>query len=292
MHTGLVFNIQRFCLHDGPGIRTTVFLKGCPLRCWWCHNPESQPRGPEVAVLRNRCQDCGECERVCPIALQPDARCTRCGACAAACPSHARQMVGREMAVEEVLTEILKDRVFYDDSGGGATFSGGEPLAQPEFLRALLEACRAQGIHTALDTCGFAPEVELLRIAPLVDLFLYDIKVLDDDLHRQHTGVSNRLILENLAALGRVHHNLWIRVPVVPGFNDRAEQLEAIARLADSTPGVRRVSLLSYHGLGTHKWSSVSRARELPHVAVPSPEALQATAERLRTLGFNVHIGG
>jgi len=205
MQNGLIFNIQRYCLQDGPGIRTTVFLKGCPLRCWWCHNPESQPPEPEIAVLSGRCTRCGECRRVCTqqgengeevksgseahaAAVSQDSadvtpvpasfRCIRCGACVDACPSHARQMIGRRTTVEEVMAEVLKDRIFYEDSGGGVTFSGGEPLFQAQFLRGLLEACRARGVHTALDTSGYAPEADLIAVAPLVDLFLYDVKII------------------------------------------------------------------------------------------------------------------
>ncbi|MGQ9576745.1 MAG: glycyl-radical enzyme activating protein [Thermoguttaceae bacterium] len=301
MQSGLVFNIQRYCVHDGPGIRTTVFLKGCPLRCWWCHNPESQSAEPEIAFLEGRCIRCGQCTAVCPQARAAGhgekppgrpARCIRCGACVAACPSGARQMVGRRMSVEEVLAEVLKDRLFYDDSGGGVTFSGGEPLLQARFLEGLLAACRAQGIHTALDTSGYAPWEDLLRVAPLVDLFLYDLKVMDDQRHQEYTGVSNARILANLQGLGRVHGNIWVRVPVIPGFSDDAEQLEAAARLAASIPGVRRLDLLPFHRAGIHKWASLGQLREPPAQTPLSPEALEQTADRLRAFGLHVHTGG
>jgi pyruvate formate lyase activating enzyme len=299
MQSGLIFNIQRYCVQDGPGIRTTVFLKGCPLRCWWCHNPESQPTEPEIVLLEARCTHCGECRTACPKGGGDGhwqtafaEQCTRCGACVTACPSHARQMIGRRMTVDEVLAEVLKDRIFYEDSGGGATFSGGEPLYQPHFLRGLLEACRSRGIHTALDTSGYAPEADVLSVAPLVDLFLYDVKIIDDARHREYTGVSNRTIIENLKALGRVHQNIWIRMPVIPGFNDNAEQLEAAAQLAAAVPGVRQLSLLSYHRLGAHKWAVLGQTRELPTIAPPSAEAIQRIAGDLRKAGVNVQIGG
>jgi len=301
MPSGLVFNIQRYSIQDGPGIRTTVFVKGCPLACWWCHNPESQSPEPEVTVIEGRCAQCGECRRVCPqlkaagngqSAADEPVRCIRCGACVAVCPTEARQMIGRRMTVEEVLAEIVKDRIFYDDSGGGATFSGGEPLVQPEFLRALLEACRAEGIHTAVDTCGFAPREELLALAPLADLFLYDLKAMDDAQHRACTGVSNQVILENLEALGRVHDNIWVRVPIIPGFNDSPEQLDAAARFAASIPGVKQVNLLPYHAMGAQKLARLDRMERPGQIAPPSAAGLEQAAERFRVFGLTIHTGG
>ena len=272
MESGLVFNIQRYSIHDGPGIRTTVFLKGCPLRCSWCHNPEGISPESAVVVLENRCLQCGQCRTVCPQAKAAGngslsgepARCIRCGACVEVCPTGARQLVGRRMSVREVLTEVLKDRIFYEESDGGATFSGGEPLMQPRFLKEVLEACRAEGIHTAVDTSGYAPKEDLLSVAPLTDLFLYDLKAVDDERHRQGTGVSNALILDNLLALGGIHQNIWIRAPLVPGFNDGPDQVEAVARFAASVPGMRQVNLLPYHAMAAHKWMSLGRPEQMP----------------------------
>ena len=315
MESGLVFNIQKYSIQDGPGIRTTVFLKGCPLDCWWCHNPEGQSPEPEITVIEGRCMRCGECRRVCVRGGSPaaagcgppqggqaaggtrgpagePAACTLCGKCVEACPTGARQMVGRRMNAAEVLTEVLKDRVFYEESGGGVTFSGGEPLRQPRFLKALLQACRDAGLHTAVDTCGFAPKEDLLAAAPLADLFLYDLKFMDESRHARYTGASNVSILDNLRALGGIHGNIWIRVPIIPGLNDSARELEALARCAASVPGVRQVNVLPYHGAGAYKSPRVGRAYRLQETAPPSPEYMEDVAARFRGHGLSVRIGG
>lgn len=324
--TGVIFNIQRFCIHDGPGIRTTVFLKGCPLRCWWCHNPEGQKPQPELSLIPARCVRCGYCRTVCPqqvaeaaggngraaatraVAEQAHAgpgegpahaspvpvaaRCTLCGACVEACPTEARQMVGRTMSIGQVLAEVLKDRIFYDESGGGVTFSGGEPLGQGWFLSGLLKACRAEEVHTALDTCGFAPKAELLELAARSDLVLYDLKSFDDQLHRQHTGVSNAVILDNLEALAQQHANIWVRIPLIPGVNDAPDELEAMARFVSRLKGVRQVNLLGYHALGEHKHPARSAPSRAPRPAPPGPEQLDQAAERFRRFGLAVCVGG
>jgi pyruvate formate lyase activating enzyme len=287
---GIVFDIRRFSIHDGPGIRTTVFLKGCPLDCAWCHNPEGQSAEPELIVRPSRCLRCGACIEACPedaIRMRADGpitdrtRCEQCGICVDACFSGAREMAGRELTVAQVMAEIERDRPFYDESGGGAAFSGGEPLLQPEFLLGLLGACRAQEIRTALDTCGYGPWSTLDRVRPYVDLFLYDIKTLEDVQHRALTGVSNRSILENLRALSEHGHSIVLRVPVIPGINDGADNLRAIGALAAGLPSAVRVELLPYHRIGVEKYSRVDRQYLLPDIPSPSTEQM---AERARVL--------
>jgi pyruvate formate lyase activating enzyme len=293
---GLVFNIQRYSLQDGPGIRTTVFLKGCPLSCSWCQNPESRSPEPQVIVIDGRCVRCGACDRARDDAharegIAPGV-CIRCGACVEACPTGARQLVGRRMTVEEVLVEIESDRLFHEESGGGVTFSGGEPLLQGEFLIALLDACRARGVHTAVDTCGQASLETVLRVAARADLFLYDLKVIDDDRHRSLTGVSNRSILMNLEALARAHPDVRIRVPVVPGITDGAEQIEAIARYVASLPGIRKVDLLPYHATGLHKYAGLGEAYPLGRIKPQSSERLEEIAGRFRAYGLETRTHG
>ena len=301
MPSGLVFNIQKYSLHDGPGIRTTVFLKGCPLCCAWCHNPESISPRRELLVVEGRCAVCGECRHACPFAEQipgdgvlpsRNKQCILCSECVEACPTGARQMVGREMTVEEVMLEVLRDRVFYEESGGGVTFSGGEPLMQPQFVLALVEACREHGLHTTIDTCGFGYIDHLLTLAPLTDLFLYDLKFMDDAKHREFCGVSNTPILANLQRLTQVHQNICLRVPLIPGVNDSEENLEGLARWATSLPGVRHVNLLPYHPTGVQKFKRLGHVYQLDPVTPPSSERLQAATALFRRFGFETSAGG
>ncbi len=301
MSDGIVFNVQKYSIHDGPGIRTTVFLKGCPLRCRWCHNPEGLSPGPEIVVLETQCRLCGECLRACPnhaiVAENGGFRhaaelCSVCGTCVEACPSGARRMVGRRMTVSEVMAEVLKDRIFYDDSSGGVTFSGGEPLMQLRFLKDLLAASRSHGIHTAVDTCGFGARESLLSIAALTDLFLYDLKTIDQEKHVRHTGVANAPILENLSALGLVHSNIWIRIPLIPGLNDDEEDLNAMARFAASVRGVRQINLLPYHKTAIHKFRRLGQSYTLAQIADPAPERTEEIRQKLSAFGLAVKAGG
>ncbi len=301
MKNGLVFNIQRYSVHDGPGIRTTVFLKGCPLRCAWCHNPEGISPKREIMVIEGRCLGCGECRAVCPRAAEAEgegplsprvAECELCGACSAACPVEARRIIGEDMTVDQVMATVLQDRVFYEESGGGVTFSGGEPLMQSEFLYELLSACRLQGLHTAVDTCGMAPKDELLRIASLTDLFLYDLKLIEDTSHREYTGVSNKRILENLLALGKMHSTIWVRIPLIPGVNEHDSALEEAARFAANIPGVRQVNLLPFHATGAKKFERLGRASTASEFCPPQPEAVAKAVKVFENAGLEVRTGG
>ena len=286
--SGSVFNVQRFSLQDGPGLRTTVFFKGCPLSCAWCHNPESQALKSEIITVETRCIHCGTCKSVCP---SPEV-CIRCGACAAACPTGARQVIGHDVTPSELVAELLRDRPFFDESGGGVTFSGGEPLLQAPFLLDCLARLKAEDVHLALDTCGFARQEDLLRAAALSNLVLYDLKLIDGDRHAVATGKRNERILKNLTALGAVHMNIWIRVPIIPGINDDDKNLDATARIAANTPGVRRVDLLPYHPIGVPKYARLGGAFRLDDIVPPSAERMDELAEGFRKYGVPVTVGG
>jgi pyruvate formate lyase activating enzyme len=301
METGIVSNIQKYSLQDGPGIRTTVFLKGCPLNCWWCHNPEGRSARPEIVVMESRCLRCGECIKICPESdedllaetnLLPPNQCDRCGACVTACPSSARRMIGQEMTIAAVMAEILRDRIFYEESSGGATFSGGEPLMQPKFLAAILSQCRSQGIHTALDTCGFAPPETLLTIASLTDLVLYDLKFVDDALHTKFTGVSNTLILSNLRLLSRQPQNIWLRIPIIPSVNDQPRHLDELGRFVAALDNLQQVNLLPYHKTGMAKFQRLGEEYRLAEIIPPSSESMAAVAARFAAFGVKAKVGG
>lgn len=297
---GLIFDIQRFSPHDGPGIRTTVFLKGCPLDCLWCHNPEGISAEPQILYFGNRCITCDQCVEACPQGRpvtdagdeETLARCSVCGACVEACPTKARELAGRHLSVSELLEIVLRDRIFYDDSGGGVTFSGGEPLGQLPFLLEALAACRAEEIRTAVDTSGAASLDGLLAAARLTDLFLYDVKVVDDATHRRVTGVSNRRILSNLRKLADHHDNIWLRVPVVPGINDDPRNLEATAELAAVLPSVRKVCLLPYHRIGEEKLRRLGRGPGTEEFVEPAPGHVRRLARLVEAAGVEAQIGG
>ena len=299
--TGIVFDIRKYSIHDGPGIRTTVFFKGCPLSCWWCHNPESQSTAVEMMFRENRCIACQACLAACEQGaitwngngpVTDSEKCRRCGACAAICYAEARQQVGRELTVEQVMAEIERDIAFYDESGGGVTMSGGEPLLQRDFLSALLQACREKEIHTALDTSGFAAWETIERIRGYVDLFLYDLKLIDDARHRQFTGVSNALILKNLQALSQRRHAIRLRVPVIPGINADDEAVRQIGAFAAALPHLNGVDLLPYHAIGLDKYTRINRVYKLSETRSPSDERLAEIAHILNSFGLMVKIGG
>lgn len=301
MSKGIVFDIMRFSTHDGPGIRTTVFLKGCPLNCAWCHNPESQSIKPELMVRPNLCILCRACLQACPqgaIALQDGQiatdthRCVQCAACVESCYTDAREWVGQEMTVDAVMVEVVKDIPIYDESNGGVTFSGGEALMQPDFLADLLVACQQRGIHTALDTSGFAPWAAFERVRNRVDLFLYDLKAVSDAVHRQATGVSNALILANLHRLAQFGHAIILRMPLVPGVNDGEADLRAAVQLAASLPGVVRLDVLPYHKIGMDKYQRLNRSYPMAQTEPPSSQQVDQAVTILRQTGIPIQVGG
>jgi pyruvate formate lyase activating enzyme len=299
--TGIIFNIQRYAIHDGPGIRTTVFLKGCPLSCTWCHNPEGLSADPEILLVADRCERCGACVEACPVppVVGPEGRkstdrnlCVRCGRCVEACTAGARRLVGRELSVDRVLSEVERDRPFYEETGGGVTFSGGEPLAQPEFLSACLAGCRERGIRAAVDTSGAADRQLLLEIAELTDLFLFDLKLLDENRHQKHTGVALAPILENLRALDETGARVRVRFPVIPGATDDRANIDALGRFVSSLEHTRQVHLLPLHRTAADKYARLERSWDHGEVP-PSPRAtLDGIGEILEGHGLEVRTGG
>ncbi|NLO74717.1 MAG: glycyl-radical enzyme activating protein [candidate division WS1 bacterium] len=293
--TGTIFDIKRFAIHDGPGIRTTVFLKGCPLRCFWCHNPESQSPSPVLMQYPSQCIGCGRCLEVCPNGALSQgeeqiiidrSRCQVCGRCGAVCYAQALVLLGRQVTVEEVIAEVLKDRAFYQTSGGGMTLSGGEPMAQLAFATALLQAAKGEGLHNVLDTCGFARWELYEAVLPHLDLVLYDLKAGESSAHKIATGVDNALILENLQRLSETGVEILVRVPVVPGLNATPEGIAALARLVAALPRPVPMELLAYHRLGESKHTAMGHApadlpdappeAELMHDLVAAAEAAGA----------------
>jgi pyruvate formate lyase activating enzyme len=289
MQTGLVFNVQRFSVHDGPGVRTTVFMKGCPLCCAWCHNPESQSPAPEFVRLRHLCMTCGRCtesELDNPVVSDRDEDDVE------ACPTGALQGVGERVAPADLVTTLLRDRIFFDESGGGVTISGGEPLVQAAFVTEVLRRLRAEGVHTALDTCGFGRWPDLRDAAAHASLVLYDLKLMDPARHKSATGVSNDIILDNLRALAGVHPAIWIRIPVIPGVNDDDGNIEAAADFVRSVPGLRQVDLLPYHPTGEAKFARLGLEYALHGTTPPDQGRLGALAARFRARGLVTTIGG
>lgn len=300
MTTGIIFNIMKYSVHDGPGIRNTVFLKGCPLNCWWCHNPESQCSEPELMIWDSKCISCGDCFGACPnqaIAcagdnVRNDKTCTACGTCAAVCHSGARVIAGRFVTASEVMTDIEKDIIFYDQSGGGVTFSGGEPLMQPEFLEELLMLCRKKYIHTTVDTTGYAETETLLRISKLTDLFLYDLKIMDEDRHIKFTGVSNTLILNNVRELSKCHGAIHIRFPLIPGINDDQDNVTKIGEFTATLQGVSNIHIIPYQHMGVDKYHRLKKRYRLEETCQPESQVVEAVAQTLKEYGLNVKIGG
>jgi pyruvate formate lyase activating enzyme len=292
--TGMIFDIKKYAIHDGPGIRTTVFFQGCPLSCRWCHNPESQSRLPALLYRANRCVLCGTCVEICPqngisingIATTDRSKCDVCGACADTCYYGAREIPGREMSVVEVLAEVERDVPFYDQSGGGVTFSGGEPLLRRKFLAELLRECKVREIHTVVDTSGYAAWEVIDAIRGDVDLFLYDLKLMDAERHQKYTGVSNELILCNLKRLAESGAQILVRIPLIPGINDDAENLVQSAAFIAGLPNITGIELMGYHDIAEAKYEALEIAYPLPDIEPPTERVMQQAARYFENIGL------
>ncbi|MCD8140042.1 MAG: glycyl-radical enzyme activating protein [Planctomycetaceae bacterium] len=282
MHTGTIFNIQKCSIHDGPGLRTLVFLKGCPLRCLWCANPESQAFGPELTDSPSKCIGCAACVAVCPhtcLSLNGDgrrvdfARCDNCGECVTHCHAKALQMAGENKTPEGVVETVLRDRAYYARSGGGVTFSGDEPLSQPDFLLDTARRCKKADIHVTIETCGCGDFTRFAPVLEFVDLVFFNLKCADPERHKALTGLSNEKILRNLAAIDDNIAEMIIRIPVIPGCNDDDDNLQALAAIIRPLKSVRQVELMTYHTLGEPKYAMLGRGYEL-HGVQPSSAAI------------------
>lgn len=299
--SGIVFNIQRFSIHDGPGIRTTVFLKGCPLGCFWCHNPEGLHKRIEVQFWPYRCIGCGKCVQICEHGVHelPNGehmlhreRCVLCGRCVDNCYAGALQMSGRRMEVAQVLAEILQDTAFYETSGGGVTLSGGEPLLQINFSQALLKACKQEGLHTAVETCADISWQDLSGVLTLIDMLMIDIKIMDSDKHKKTTGRSNSRILDNIRRLGQTDKPILFRVPVVPTVNDQPEEIIAIAEFVNGLRATRqernsiRLELLFFHQLASEKYRSIGLTYKAASIQALSPDKTAELRSIIARAGF------
>ena len=303
MELPYISNLQRFSLDDGPGIRTTVFFKGCNLRCAWCHNPECISGGHTLQLLQDACTGCGGCVSACRQGVHhidqngrhhlDRSLCVGCGACAYQCTHGALTLIGTRYEPESLLRELLKDRRYYETSGGGVTFSGGEPLLHPDYLVRMLELCRGAGLHTAVDTAGCVPFPVLERVLPLADLFLYDIKLWTSERHQAATGVPNQLILENLRRLTDAGGAVYLRTPIIPGYNDDLEELGCIARFLADLPArgqVQKIQLLPYHNYGVGKYVSIGLTSGTAQTRPPEDAFLHRALQLYLDLGLPAQI--
>ena len=296
--TGAIFDIQKFSIHDGPGIRTTVFFKGCPLRCIWCHNPEDISKTPLLSFRPDPCIGCGYCFHICSRQchyvkdkkhLVDRTQCLSCGRCVRECYSGALELVGRKTSADEIMREVLKDKSYYNNSGGGLTLSGGEPLMQSAFAQALLRAAKAAKLHTCVETSGFVAWSCLERIRKLTDLFLYDIKETDRARHVEFTGGPNARILANLRHLHARGANIILRLPIIPGYNDRADHFDGIAAICRELTGIQGVEIMPYHLLGEGKLGrfNLDKTRRANTIS-PKRETIENWIKELRQRGINV----
>ena len=298
---GIIFDIKRYAIHDGPGIRTTAFFKGCPLRCLWCCNPESYKSAPEIVYTDRLCIHCGSCQMVCPnnaLKISKNKleiireKCNGCGTCAIECPANALELSGKPYSVKELLAEVEKDSTFYQTSEGGVTVSGGECTMQSGFLLSFLKKCKENYFHVTLDTCGFVEWEIFKKIIKYVDLVLFDIKIMDEEKHIKYTGKSNKLILENLHQLSRIGTPVIIRIPLIPGFNDSKKEIRAIADMVSKLKNITEINILPYHRLGESKHTRLGKDYKMKDVKPPNDACLEKAKSILMCEGIKIKIGG
>lgn len=300
-NAGLISDIQRFSLHDGPGIRTTIFLKGCPLNCKWCHNPETRYSKPQISFSIDKCQNCFKCVDVCPTGVHyvvhgkhklNFSKCALSGECVKVCPNDALKIIGDEKSIDDVMEIVLKDKRYYQNSGGGLTISGGEPMNQFSFTQKLLQTAKLNGLHTAIETCGYSPTQRYLDIKPFVDLFIFDYKETNPTKHKEFTGVDSKLILENLRLLHNTGVNIILRCPIIPGVNDNDEHLQGIAKLVNELPNLESVELMAYHDIGRDKAAEIGLQNEYYEIETATNEMMQNWLKKLKALSVeNIRLG-